>query len=112
MRNTVSRIFLAAILIVAAATAEAKALTPAQWVESLWPAAKAAGVSRSVYDAALGDFTPDPDIVKKAAIQAEFNMPIWNYIDMMVSDERINGGKAALVKYADTLARIEERYSV
>ena len=90
----------------------AKTLTPAQWVQSFWPAAKAAGVSRTVYDAALGDFSPDPDVVKKAATQAEFNMPIWNYVDMMVSDERIAGGKAALAKYADTLAKIEERYGV
>ena len=39
-------------------------------------------------------------------------MPIWNYIDMMVSEERISEGKAALAKYADRLATIEARYGV
>ena len=112
MRNAVLRVVAAVILLTTAATVDAKTLTPAQWVQSFWPAAKAGGVSRTVYDAALGDFSPDPDVVKKAATQAEFNMPIWNYVDMMVSDERIAGGKAALAKYADTLAKIEERYGV
>jgi membrane-bound lytic murein transglycosylase B len=111
MRGALWRIPLAALMMAMASVAAA-AQTPAEWVQSFWPAARAAGVSRSVYDAALGNFEPDPDVIKKAATQAEFNMPIWNYIDMMVSEERISGGKAALAKYAGTLAKIEERYGV
>ena len=33
------------------------------WVSSFWPTAKSAGISRKVFDAALGDFTPDPDVL-------------------------------------------------
>ena len=43
------------------------AQSPAQWVNAFWPTAKAAGVSRAVYDTALGNFTPDPEVLKKAA---------------------------------------------
>jgi membrane-bound lytic murein transglycosylase B len=111
MRNAVLRLLTAAAVILAA-MAHAAAVTPAEWVQSFWPAARAVGVSRAVFDAALAGFTPDPDVIKKAATQAEFNMPIWHYIDMMVSDERIGGGKAALAKYSDTLARIEREYGV
>jgi membrane-bound lytic murein transglycosylase B len=112
MRNTILRILSAAVLGLAAASmAEAKP-TPAQWVQSLWPAAKAAGVAPPRYLAPLGGINPETDVIKKAATQAEVNMPIWNYMDMMVSEERISEGKAALQKYGTTLARIEERYGV
>jgi len=37
----------------------ALAATPAQWVEGFWPTAKAAGVSRAIYDRALKNFVPD-----------------------------------------------------
>src|SRR5664279_3082262 len=60
--------------------------TAREWVDAFWPTAKAAGIKRTVYDAALGNFTPDPDVLKRAATQAEFNMAIWDYMDQMVSD--------------------------
>ena len=90
----------------------ASAQTPAAWVAAFWPAAKAAGVSWSLYQRALGDFTPDPDILKRAAAQAEFNMPLWAYLDQMVSEERVSKGTEALATYGNLLAKIEQRYGV
>ena len=82
------------------------AQTPKQWVEAFWPTAKAAGIKRATYDRALGNFTPDPDVLKRAAAQAEFNMAIWNYIDQMVSDERRQRGRGgARHQHADLLQR-------
>ena len=86
--------------------------TPREWVDAFWPTAKAAGIKRTVFDAALGNFTPDPDVLKRAATQAEFNMAIWDYMDQMVSDERIAGGKAALASNGDLIASIEKHYGV
>ena len=95
------------------AGAEAKrAPTPSEWVADFWPTAKAGGVSRRVYDAALSNFSPDPDVIKKSETQAEFNTKIWDYLDMMVSEDRLTEGKAALTKYAGVLAKIEARYGV
>jgi membrane-bound lytic murein transglycosylase B len=105
------RLTLAILAIALSGVAEA-ATTPAQWVNAFWPTAKAAGVSRKVFDAALGDFTPDPEVLKKAATQAEFNTPIWYYMDMMVSGDRLTEGKATLAEYGDVLARIEAQYGV
>ena len=51
-------------------------------------------------------------MLKRAGAQAEFNMAIWNYIDQMVSDERISEGQVALKQYASVLSRIESRYGV
>ncbi|MEX2034109.1 MAG: lytic murein transglycosylase, partial [Xanthobacteraceae bacterium] len=88
------------------------AATPAEWVQSFWPTAQAAGVSRQVYDRALANFMPDPDVIKRSQEQAEFNMPIWVYLDRMVSDERLSEGAAVIRQHGNLLARIEERYGV
>ena len=99
-------------LLAAFLTPASAAQSPSQWVEAFWPVAKAAGIKRPVYDHALGSFTPDPDVVARASAQAEFNMAIWNYMDQMVSDQRVSEGTAALSREADLLARIEDRYGV
>ena len=88
------------------------ATSPAKWVQDFWPTAKAAGVSRATYDAALGGFTPDPDVIKRASNQAEFKTEIWDYLDMSVSEERITEGKAALAKWGKSLDAIERKYGV
>jgi peptidoglycan lytic transglycosylase B len=90
----------------------AAAASPSQWVRSFWPTAKAAGVSWAVYDAALGNFTPDPEVLKKAGSQSEFKSRIWDYLDITVTDERIAKGQAELVQYASALDSIERRYGV
>ncbi len=112
MRIPVLRILAALALVALASVPAAAKQTPSQWVAALWPAAKSAGVSRAVFNHALGDFTPDPDVLKRAGSQAEFNMAIWNYLDQMVSDERISEGLAALKEYGSVLSRIEARYGV
>jgi membrane-bound lytic murein transglycosylase B len=99
--------FLAAII-----AAPAEAQTPAQWVAAFWPTAKSAGIKRAVYDQALGNFQPDPDVIKRSNAQAEFNMKIWDYMDQMVSSERISQGQAALAANGKLLAAIEQRYGV
>ena len=88
------------------------AASPSQWVNDFWPTAKAAGITRSTYTRALGNFTPDPDVIKSASSQAEFTMKVWDYLDQMVSDDRISAGRDALAQYGDLLGRIEARYGV
>ena len=88
------------------------ATSPSKWVRDFWPTAKAAGVSKATYDAALGNFTPDPDVMKRAGNQAEFKTEIWDYLDMTVSEERITEGKAALASWGKSLDGIERKYGV
>jgi membrane-bound lytic murein transglycosylase B len=101
----------ATVVFLAAAPACASQ-TPASWVKTFWPTAKSAGISWHTYSGALGDFAPDPDVLKRAGSQAEFNMKIWNYLDQMISDERLSEGKTAVATYGSLLARIEQRYGV
>jgi membrane-bound lytic murein transglycosylase B len=83
-----------------------------RWVRDFWPAAKAAGVSRSIYDAAFRGVTPDPEVLDKASNQAEFVTPLWDYVSKRVSDKRIKGGRDMLVRYRTMLDAIESRYGV
>ena len=89
-----------------------EAATPSQWVNSFWPTAKAAGISRATYNAALGNFTPDPEVLKKASNQAEFSQKIWLYLHSAVSEKRVAAGQALLQQNAALLRTIESRYGV
>jgi len=90
----------------------AQSASPAQWVKAFWPAARDAGVSGGVYDRALGDFRPDPEVLQKAQAQLEFNRRIWDYLDLTVTDYRIQAGQKLLRDNARLLSRIEARYGV
>ena len=66
-----------------------------QFLESFWPQAKRAGVSRSMFLRAIGGITPDPSIMKAQSSQPEFVSPVWTYIERAVSEKRLEAGKAA-----------------
>ena len=101
-------LFLAACLVAGAAHAS----SPSQWVKSFWPTAKAAGISSTTYQAALGDFKPDPSVLEKANNQAEFKQDMWIYLHNTVSERRIVTGRALLGQYGPLLTKIEQRYGV
>jgi membrane-bound lytic murein transglycosylase B len=94
------------------AAGPATAKTPAQWVKEFWPTAKAAGISKGTYDAALGNFTPDPTVLEKASNQAEFTQKVWEYLDSTVTEKRINQGRELIDHHSALLKRIEARYGV
>jgi membrane-bound lytic murein transglycosylase B len=84
----------------------------ARWVAGFWPTAQKAGISKRVYNAALGNFTPDPDVLSKAGSQAEFVKPTWEYLDGAVSAKRLENGREMMKQYDRQLRQIEERYGV
>ncbi|WP_336802381.1 lytic murein transglycosylase [Kaistia sp. MMO-174] len=84
----------------------------ARWVASFWPTAQKAGISRSVYNSALGNFTPDPDVLAKASSQAEFVKPLWDYLDSAVSAKRLENGREAMRQYGRQLQQIEQTFGV
>lgn len=83
-----------------------------RWVKGFWPKARAAGVSRSVYDRAFSGFGPDPDVLRLASRQPEFIRPIWDYIGSAVSDKRIKNGREKAIEWKSWLDRIESRFGV
>ncbi|MBM3608628.1 MAG: lytic murein transglycosylase [Alphaproteobacteria bacterium] len=82
------------------------------FVESVWPQAQAAGVSRQTFDAAFAGVKFNPSVARSSAAQAEFVKPVWSYLQSTVTSDRINKGREMAARYRDTLAAIERRYGV
>lgn len=82
------------------------------FLESFWPSAKQAGVSRKIFKYAIGGLTPDPSIMNAQSSQPEFISPVWSYIDRAVSEERMATGAAKLKELNQTLVNIERHFGV
>lgn len=83
------------------------------FIQSLWPKAKAAGISRDVFDRAFAGITdPDPLVLKLANEQPEFTTTTSQYLGKAVTQIRIDTGQSMKAAEADLLAAIEKRYKV
>ena len=118
MRIARTLIFAFSLLALAAPTviglphrAEA-AQTFGQWIERFWPTARAAGIKRETYDLAFKGMTPDPKVIEAANFQPEYKKPIGEYVDRVVSDKRVTGGKQKLEENKALLDILEKRYGV
>jgi lytic murein transglycosylase len=54
----------------------------------------------------------DPSVLVLLNRQPEFTMPVWDYIAVLVDDERVADGRAAYVKWQSTLQKIEQQTGV
>ena len=88
------------------------AQTFGQWIERFWPTARAAGIKRETYDLAFKGMTPDPKVIEAANFQPEYKKPIGEYVDRVVSDKRVTGGKQKLEENEALLDILEKRYGV
>ena len=81
-------------------------------LERLWPAAARRGVVRETFSAYTARLTPDLRIMDLLDRQPEFTKTFWDYLDLLVSDERIGQGRALLAKYRATFDAVERAYGV
>src|SRR5215831_16121341 len=81
-------------------------------IERLWPEAARRGVSRATFDRFTAGLTPDLSIMDKLDAQPEFTKATWDYLDVLVSDERIGRGREVLAQYALTFAAVARAYGV
>jgi peptidoglycan lytic transglycosylase B len=88
------------------------AQTFGQWIERFWPTARAGGIKRETYDLAFKGMTPDPKVIEAANFQPEYKKPIGEYVDRVVSDKRVTGGKQKLEENKALLDILEKRYGV
>jgi membrane-bound lytic murein transglycosylase B len=77
------------------------------FVQSLWPAAAAAGVSREIFDAATADLAPEPAVLARPAAQSEFTVSIPAYVAGAVTSARVAAGRALHAELAPMLRRTE-----
>lgn len=83
-----------------------------RFVENLWPAAKARGVSRATFDEAFRDVALDPKVVALTKKQSEFVQPIWGYLSGAVSTARLSRGAEVANQWSSVLAGVERVYGV
>ncbi|KAF1011488.1 MAG: Membrane-bound lytic murein transglycosylase B [Pseudomonas fluorescens] len=86
--------------------------TFAEWVAGFRVEALKAGILPQVFDTAFANVTPDMAVIRADRSQPEFSRPVWEYLDGALSPLRVRNGQSLLVKYADTLQRIEDTYGV
>jgi lytic murein transglycosylase len=81
-------------------------------LERLWPLAARRRVSRAAYEQATAGLTPDLRIMDLLDSQPEFTKSFWDYLDLLVSDERIARGREILAQYRTTFDAVERTYGV
>jgi membrane-bound lytic murein transglycosylase B len=83
------------------------------FIQSLWPRAKAAGISRELFDQAFAGITePDPLVLKLARNQPEFTSTTSDYLAKAVTPIRIETGQSKKAEEGKLLSAIEARYGV
>jgi membrane-bound lytic murein transglycosylase B len=81
--------------------------------KTLWPRAKAAGISRKLFNAGFEGITePDPAVLKLAANQPEFTSTTSQYLSKAVTPIRIETGQTKKAEEEKLLAAIEKKYGV
>jgi membrane-bound lytic murein transglycosylase B len=84
----------------------------ANCIAGLWPDAERRGVTRDNFERFTAGLTPDLSIMDKLDAQPEFTKSPWDYLDLLVSDDRIARGRELLAQYAPTFAAVERSYGV
>src|SRR3954470_20804687 len=83
-----------------------------RFVQGLWPAARARGVSRATFEEAFREVEPDAKIIALTKKQSEFVRPIWDYINGALSAQRLKRGQEMAAEWSKTLAVVEQTYGV
>jgi len=81
-------------------------------LESLWPLAARRGVSRRTFEAHTAGLEPDLRIMDLLDAQPEFTKSFWDYLDLLVSEERIAKGREVLATHRATFDAVEKAYGV
>jgi lytic murein transglycosylase len=81
-------------------------------VAGMWPDAARRGVSRATFEDATHDLTPDLRIMDLLDQQPEFTKAFWDYLDILVSDARIQRGRELLAQYKSVFDAVEKAYGV
>ncbi len=78
----------------------------------LWPSAGRRGVTRETFEHFTQGLTPDLRLMDLLDAQPEFTKSTWDYLDGLVSEERIARGREVLAQNATTFAAVERAYGV
>ena len=101
---------IAFVLMMAAAAAPAAGFDAC--VKELRRDATARGVQPRTFDAALAGVQPDPTVIEAMDNQPEFKTPVWDYLAVLVDEQRIADGRARLAEWSAVLGEVEAKLGV
>lgn len=81
-------------------------------IAGLEPAARAKGVSAAGFRRLTANLTPDMSIMSKLETQPEFTRTPGEYVEMLVSQTRIEKGRKTMAENQAVFVAIEQRYGV
>jgi len=81
-------------------------------VASMWPDAARRGVSQESFQKFTAGLAPDLRIMDLMDSQPEFTKAIWEYLDILVNDNRMAKGREILAKYKPQFDAVEKAYGV
>jgi membrane-bound lytic murein transglycosylase B len=99
-------------LATASAIGPAFGATVSSFIDSTWKQASARGVSRKIFDSAMGDFQPLSQVLKLSGTQPEFVSTAADYVGKRVTTKQAGTGQAMRAEWAQTLKAVSERYGV
>ena len=91
------------------------AVDPAQFSACLNELKAAPAFSRitpATFVRATEGLQADPSVLVLLNRQPEFSMPVWDYIAVLVDDERVADGRSAHARWRDALQKIEQQSGV
>ena len=84
----------------------------ARWVAAFEDSARAGGVDDATLHVAFDDAHYVPRAVSSDRAQPEFTRTVWDYLDMIVSPDRVQRGQRKLAETQAELAAAQARYGV
>lgn len=70
------------------------------------------GISAQTFDTTTVGLEPDQSVLEAMDNQPEFKTPIWDYLAVLVDEQRIAEGRAKLVEWDAVLTQVEEKFGV
>src|SRR5271165_5265516 len=81
-------------------------------VASMWPDAARRNISQESFERFTTGLSPDLRIMDLLDAQPEFTKSIWDYLDILVNDDRLAKGREILAKYKAQFDATEKAYGV
>jgi lytic murein transglycosylase len=98
-------------LMTAAAIREAAA-NFSNCVAAMWPDAARRGITQPNFERFTTGLAPDLRIMDLMDSQPEFTKAIWEYLDILVNDNRLAKGREILARYKPQFDAVEKAYGV
>ena len=78
----------------------------------MWPDAARRNISQESFQRFTAGLSPDLRIMDLMDSQPEFTKSIWDYLDILVNDNRLAKGREILAKYKPQFDAVEKAYGV